>query len=141
MRRAFTLPELMLVLAVAGILLGIAVPSLTDAWNRIQVESAANQLVTAHQRGRMMAIALSRVLTLSIDSSQLVISPRDSGGPLWSSPGPAVLGVALSGPVRQFIFSPEGFTLGFSNATMRLTRGASSRTIVISRLGRVRVVR
>jgi type IV fimbrial biogenesis protein FimT len=141
MRRAFTLPELVLVLAVAGLLLGIAVPQLARTLDRIEVEAAAAHLVAAHQRARIMAIARNQVLVLSVDPTTLSIFPRGGGAPLWSEAGPAAGGVALAGAARQFTFSPEGLTLGLSNATLQLARGASSRTIVISRLGRVRIVR
>jgi Tfp pilus assembly protein FimT len=130
-----------LVLAVAGLLLGIAVPSLFRALDRIEVETAAAHLVAAHQRARIMAIARSKVLILSIDPNELTIYPRGGAAPLWSEPGPAASGVTLAGPARQFTFSPEGFTMGLSNATLHLVRRASSRTIVISRLGRVRLIR
>jgi prepilin-type N-terminal cleavage/methylation domain-containing protein len=141
MRRAFTLPELVLVVAVAGILVGIAVPLVGRALDRIEVEAAAAHLVAAHQRARIMAITRNQVVVLSMDSSALMISPRGGGTSLWAEVGPARSGVALVGPARQFTFSPEGITLGLSNATLQLTRGASSRTVVISRLGRARVLR
>jgi Tfp pilus assembly protein FimT len=141
MRRAFTLPELVLILAVAGILFGIAVPRLKGALDRIEVEAAAAHLVAAHQRARIMAVAHNQVLVLSVDSSALLISSRSGGAPLWSEAGPAGSGVALAGPAGQFTFSPQGITLGLSNATLQLRRGASSRTVVISRLGRARIVR
>ena len=141
MQRAFTLPELMLVLAVAGILLGIAVPQLSHAMDQIEVEAATAHLVAAHQRARVMAITRGEVLTLSIDSGALVITPRTGAPALWSEPGPAAAGVSLAGPTRRFIFSPEGLTLGVSNASLQLIRGSSIRTVVISRLGRIRVLR
>lgn len=141
MRRAFTLPELVLVLAVAGLLLGIAVPLLVRSLDRIEVEAAAAHLVAAHQRARIMAISQSRVLVLSIDPTILTISPRGGDSPLWSERGPAAAGVTLAGAARRFTFSPQGFTLGLSNTTLQLARGASRRSIVVSRLGRVRVVR
>jgi type IV fimbrial biogenesis protein FimT len=141
MRKAFTLPELMLVLAVAGILVGLALPRLSGAMDRIEVEGAANRLIAAHQRARIMAITRGQVLLLSIDSTRLTISPRGGADPLWSDIGPASAGVALAGPARLFTFSPEGITLGLSNATLQLTRGSTTRTLVISRLGRIRIVR
>ena len=55
--------------------------------------------------------------------------------PLWSEAGPAAHRVSLAGPGRQFTFSPEGFSLGLSNATLRLTRGNATRTLIVSRLG------
>jgi Tfp pilus assembly protein FimT len=45
----------------------------------------------------------------------------------------------LAGPIRILTFSPVGITTGLSNASFRLTRGAVSRTVVVSRLGRVRL--
>lgn len=141
MRHGFSLPELVLVLALGGILLAIAVPPLVGTLDRIEVGAAAAHIATAHQRARMMAITRSQVVVLSIDSAALSIQPRKPATLLWSEPGPASSGVALPGPTRQFTFSPEGFSLGLSNATMVLSRGAATRTVVISRLGRVRIVR
>ncbi|HEY3012485.1 MAG TPA: GspH/FimT family pseudopilin [Gemmatimonadales bacterium] len=141
MRRAFTLPELMLVLAVAAILLAMAVPQLSRAVDRIQVEAATAHILAAHQRARLLAMARGQVLVLSIDSASLSILPYSGSAPFWSELGPSAMRVSLAGPPRRFMFSPEGFTLGLSNATLQLTRGSSSRTIVVSRLGRIRVVR
>lgn len=141
MQKAFTLPELVLVLAVAGILVGIAVPRLAATLDQLEVHAAAAHLVAAHQRARIMAITRNQVVVLSIDSTALTISPRGGGAVLWSEIGPAASGVALAGPTRRFTFSPEGLTLGLSNATLQLSRGGSIRTLVISRLGRVRIVR
>lgn len=141
MRKAFTLPELMLVVAVAGLLAGITVPLVGRTIDRIEVETAAAHLIAAHHRARIMAISRGQAVILSVDSSALTIAPRNGGAALWSEIGPAASGVALPGPTRQFTFSPEGITLGVSNATLRLARGASSRTVVISRLGRARMVR
>ena len=84
MKRGFTVPELLLVLAVAGILLGIAIPQLSQAWDRVQVEAAASHLVAAHQRARIMAIARGLALTLTIDSAALTITPRSETAALWA---------------------------------------------------------
>jgi prepilin-type N-terminal cleavage/methylation domain-containing protein len=141
MRRGFSLLELVLVLAVVGLLFGIALPRLAGAVDHIEVESAANHLRAAHQRARIMAVTRSQVLVLTIQADSLVIRPRGQASPLWTEDGPTATGVTLEGPARQFTFSPVGLTLGFSNATLRLSRGSATRTIVISRLGRVRIAR
>ena len=141
MPRGFTLPELMLSLAVAGLLLGIATPQLSGAMDRINVETVTSQIVGAHQRARMMAIARSQVLTLDIGPTQLSIAPQGSDRSLWTAAGPADVGVTLAGPTRRVTFSPTGVSLGLSNASLVLSRGASVRTVVFSRLGRVRVLR
>jgi prepilin-type N-terminal cleavage/methylation domain-containing protein len=140
MRRAFTLSEILLVLAVSGILLALAIPSLNRTLDGVKVDAAASQLMAAHHRARLMAIARNQVLVLSIGAGELTISPRESTAVFWSETGPSESGVALAGPPRQFTFLPEGITLGLSNATLKLARGASHRTLVISRLGRIRLV-
>jgi Tfp pilus assembly protein FimT len=123
------------------LLFGIALPQLFGALDRIEVSAAANHLAAAHLRARMMAIARGQVLVLSVDPARLAIYRRGLSTLLWSEDGPAANGVILAGPARQFTFSPEGLTLGLSNATLQLTRGSAKRTVVVSRLGRVRIAR
>lgn len=141
MKQGFTLPELMLVFAVAAILLGIGVTSLVRTVDRLSVDAAATQLVAAHHRARMMAVVRGQVLTLLVDSATLSIAPRNGSAALWLASGPAASGVTLAGPQRRFTFSPEGLSLGLSNASLQLQRGSSTRTIVVSRLGRIRTLR
>jgi hypothetical protein len=109
--------------------------------DRIEVEAVVAQVVTAHQRARLMALTRGQVLTLAVDSTRLSIVPHGSATPLWQAAGPSAAGVRLVGSGQQFSFSPEGYSLGLSNASLQLTRGSSTRTIVISRLGRVRIMR
>jgi prepilin-type N-terminal cleavage/methylation domain-containing protein len=139
MRRAFSLTEMVLVLALTGVLLGIAIPSLSAALDRIEVRAAANHLVAAHQRARMMAVTQGQVLVLSVDQNELTIRDQGQPMPLWSQAGPMANGVLLEASGNRFTFSPEGLTLGLSNATLRLSRGSATRTVIISRLGRIRV--
>ena len=141
MRHGFSFVELLLILAVTGILAGIALPRLSVILDSIEVQSAAARLIAAHQRARMMAITRGRVLVLSVRPDSVTISTRAGVAPIWSEAGPATGHVALEGTLRQFTFSPEGLTLGLSNATFRLSRGSAARTVVVSRLGRVRVTR
>jgi type II secretory pathway pseudopilin PulG len=131
----------MLVLAVTGILLGIGVTNLVRAMDQLSVEAAAAALVAAHQRARMMAVMRGQVITLLIDSNAVSIAPRTGAEPVWSAAGPTSSGVSLAGPIRRFTFSPEGLTLGLSNASLQLQRGSITRTDVISRLGRIRILR
>ena len=81
----------------------------------------------------------SQPLELVIEPTALTIRPP-AATPIWQGPGPAADGVMLAGPPRTLTFSPVGITTGLSNASFRLTRGAAERTVVVSRLGRVRIV-
>jgi prepilin-type N-terminal cleavage/methylation domain-containing protein len=139
MRDGFSLIELVLVLAVTALLLGIAVPPLAGALDRIEVASAAAHIASAHTRARLMAVSRNSVLVLTVASDTLSIHLRGSTTRLWSDRGPALSNISLVGPSKSFTFSPEGFSLGLSNASLRLSKGSASRTVVVSRLGRVRV--
>jgi prepilin-type N-terminal cleavage/methylation domain-containing protein len=141
MKRGFSLPELLLILALAGILSGMALPRLAQILDGIEAHSAASRLASAHYRARIMAVSHSQVVILSVTQDSVTIRSRGSATPLWAEAGPAANGSVLEGPSRQFTSSPEGFTLGLSNATLRLTRGSATRTVVVSRLGRVRITR
>ncbi len=140
MRRGTTLIELVLILVIAGLVLTIALPRLGGLADSLAVQRAAQDIAAAHRRARMSAILSSRVVELSIDANDLVIRPRGQATPLWRAGGPASTGVALAGAQRSLDFSPVGMTLGLSNASFQLSRGAATRTVVVSRLGRVRIL-
>jgi Tfp pilus assembly protein FimT len=141
MRRGATIMELALALAIIGVLLGIALPRLATVADSLAVDAAARDIVAAHARARMTAILRSRVVELSVGADDLAIRPRGDAADLWHSTGPAARQVVLAGPPRIVTFSPIGITMGLSNASFPLTRGAASRTVVVSRLGRVRITR
>ena len=140
MRRGATLIELVLVLAIIGTLTAIAEPRVRGFNDSLAVDRAALEIVSAHRRARINAILQSRVVELTISASQLSIRPRGAAADTWRTPGPAAEGVALAGPGHVIAFSPVGISIGLSNASFPLSRGAASRTVVVSRLGRVRIV-
>ena len=140
MRRGFTLLEMLLALAVMSLTLATAVPRLSairDAWI---TEDAAQAIIQAHRKARLYAVLLSRPVVLTVAPDTLRITTR-ADSVVWQGPGPAVAGAALAGPVRTLTFAPIGITMGLSNATFRISRGAALRTVIVSRLGRVRLQR
>jgi prepilin-type N-terminal cleavage/methylation domain-containing protein len=141
MRHGHTLIELTLALAVAGLALGIALPRLARVQDSLEVDRAAREVVTAHRRARIAAITGSRPIVLAISADSLSYQALGAPAPLWGAPGPARNGVVLASPARQITFSPVGITMGLANASFRVQRGSSSRTVVLSRLGRVRITR
>ena len=139
MRRGVTLLELVLVLVIVGLVAGNAVPRIQRVADSLAVHRAALEIVSAHRRARMSAILQNRLLELTIRPDTLAIRAAGDTGVLWHAAGPDAESVTLTGPTRALVFSPVGLTVGVSNATYRLSRGTATRTIIVSRLGRLRV--
>jgi Tfp pilus assembly protein FimT len=139
MQRGTTLLELALVLAITGLLFGIALPRASRLADSLAVDRAAHEIVAAHRRARIAAVLRSQVVELTVNATDLAIRPQGAAE-FWHAPGPAASQVVLAGPERRIIFSPVGLSMGLSNASFQLSRGAVVRTVVVSRLGRVRIV-
>ncbi len=141
MKRGFTLVELLLAVAILAITAGLVVPRLQHPLDRLAVERAVYDFGAAHLRARMMAVTQNRVTVLQLvsDSVRIRVLAGNDTVSYWSRPGPLVFGVALSGPNRWLRFHPAGIGYGFSNGSWTFDRGTSHRTVVISRLGRLRV--
>jgi prepilin-type N-terminal cleavage/methylation domain-containing protein len=139
MRRGFTLIEIVLVLVVMGLAFGIALPRLNALQNSLAVSRAAEEIVAAHRRARVIAVLRSRPVVLSVSADTLTIRLEGASTDVWGGSGPAADGVLLSGPTRRITFSPVGLAMGISNASFPLSRGSATRTVIVSRLGRIRV--
>jgi Tfp pilus assembly protein FimT len=140
MKRGATLVELVLMLVIIGTLTAIALPRARGFADSLAVRQAAVEIASAHRRARISAILQSRIVELTVSSGVLSLRPRGAPADIWSAAGPAAAGVVLAGPPRVITFSPVGVSMGVSNATFRLSRGAVSRAVVVSRLGRLRIV-
>jgi prepilin-type N-terminal cleavage/methylation domain-containing protein len=141
MKSGYTLPEVALALVIAGLLLGIALPRLTALKQEVAIEQAAQALVSAHRRARTLAVASGHPAILSVADRSLRITLSGAARPHWLAPGPLEQGVAITGTPRDLTFSPLGITTGLSNATFNLTLGSATRSVVVSRLGRIRILR
>ena len=141
MKHGFTLAELLVAMALLAITAGLVAPRLQHPLDRLAVERAVYDFSASHLRARMLAVTRNRVtvLQLASDSVRIRVLAGSDTVSYWSRPGPTVFGVALSGPNRWLRFHPAGIGYGFSNGSWTFDRGTSHRTVVISRLGRLRV--
>jgi prepilin-type N-terminal cleavage/methylation domain-containing protein len=143
MRRGITLLELAVVLAVAGVLAGIALPATRRLLDAIAADQAAQAIVAGHRIARFSAITRSCRTLLAVRSDSLTVRAIQGADTvtLWAHQGPAAHSVALAGPSYSLAFAPTGFPLGFANGTFQLTRGSAVRRVIVSRLGRTRIER
>ena len=140
-RRGFSLPELLTVFVLTAIVAGLGVPAIRHAMDRSAVEAAARLIILSHREARFTAIQLHRqtLLRLAGDSIALRAVTGNDTTLLWTRPGPASYGVAVVGRAHTVRFIPYGYSIGASNTSYTISKGAARRRVVISRLGRVRV--
>ena len=139
MRQGYTLTELVMVLTVVGILAGIGTPHVIQMRDTLAVEHAARQIAVAHQRARITAILRNCAMVLTISADSITLRAKNGTTPLWREVGPGATGVTFAAPLRQITFSAIGLATEVGNYTYTVTRGDAHRSVIISRLGRVRM--
>ncbi len=140
MPRGVTLPELMSVMLIMGVIASVVVPPATRLVDRATVGGAADRLTAMHEVARQTAIARGRPARYEVDRPRLrvVLSVRDPHGG-WDTVRVFQLGeVQLSVSQPIVTFNPLGIGSGASNTTVILARGAAAETLTVSRTGRLR---
>ncbi|HJR58116.1 MAG TPA: GspH/FimT family pseudopilin [Vicinamibacterales bacterium] len=82
MQRGFTLLELMVVLAIAGVLAAIAIPAMGNFMRNSRVTSAANDVMAALHFTRSEAIKRRRPVTLCTSTNAQAANPTCANSPL-----------------------------------------------------------
>jgi len=145
--RGTTFGELLVGLAVCGVLAALAVPPAARLADRLAVEHEAGRVIAAYQRARNTAWTAMAPVRLSITPARItIVRLRTTGGASDSTvvvdePGPELSGVALAATPGPVVFAPSGLTVGAANGRYQLERGSVRRAVVVSRLGRLRVER
>ena len=140
-----TLLELLVVLVIVGIMAGMVVPGAASLADRMAVEHEAARLLVAYRSAWLTARVQHRLALLEVTSDSLAIrTVSEAGAPdtllAWFAPGPNVAGVSIQGAPHTTVFAPSGAAMGFANTRLVLSRRGATRQVVVSRLGRVRVV-
>jgi type IV fimbrial biogenesis protein FimT len=146
-QRGFTVVELMMTIAVAAILLGIAVPSFNNAILGYKLSAYANNLAAGAFLARSEAIKRNATVTMCASSDGasctgggweqgwIVLAGTDV---LQQHPA-ATNGFKLTGTVSSIIFQPTG--VGATPGTITVCRatpepGAQERLVAVSATGR-----
>lgn len=134
--------EVLVVVVVASLALSAAIPTARRSLDSIEVAGAARRIASAHLRARVTAILENRTTLYTVRSDSLIIRVVAGTDTIvrWADRGPAAQDIAVSGPAQSMRFSPVGIMAGVTNGTWRLSRGDARRNVVVSRLGRLRIV-
>jgi type IV fimbrial biogenesis protein FimT len=149
----FTWTELLAVLALTGILAGLALPALGEALARHHLRAAADSLMDALGRTRATAVRRNHPTTLCASRDGRICSPSADWTQGWigkdeelstifeaMEPLDDTLSVARRPGRHAFMFHPNG-TCPASNQTITLcvtSRPATAVSIVVAHSGRAR---
>jgi prepilin-type N-terminal cleavage/methylation domain-containing protein len=142
--RGFTLLELMIGLAIIGLLTLTAIPSITRIGDRAQVKSARTAMFNHLAAARQAAQHGGRLVVFKV-----------SGGRMWAEAEPRLVAslsstrdtvgavtdlvreyrLSMSSTLDSIVFDPRGY--GTGTGIVRLTRGAATDSLVVTGLGSV----
>jgi prepilin-type N-terminal cleavage/methylation domain-containing protein len=137
-RRAFTLAELVLVLAISGLVAAIGVRQVHRWLDRMATRAAIVQAALAVSEAREAALAQHALVTLRIDTARGSIALVAHGARLRLHALAHQHGVTLATTRDSIAFDVRGLGYGAANTTLIARRGRAADTLVTSRLGRVR---
>jgi Tfp pilus assembly protein FimT len=138
-KRATTLVELIVVVAVIGIATGFVLPPLKRGYDRLESRSAAHEAISAFFVARAAAIGQARPVAVDIDEDLariVVVAGFDTI--LVVAPGRRH-GVALTTTRPSMTYTTNGLGYGGANLRIILARGAAAETVLVSREGRVKL--
>lgn len=141
-RRGFTLPELMLVVCIMGIMAAMAGPRMFRWIQTVGQRGAANQVVADLQYARVQAVRQGQTVSLRIDNATTYrVTVDDANGGAVRT----LKTMNLSLTYRDALLDPTNGRIAFDSRGMRRTdlgnvtvaRGDMRRTLNVSTVGRI----
>jgi prepilin-type N-terminal cleavage/methylation domain-containing protein len=146
-QRGFSLPEVLIVAVITGVLTSMAVPKLTVTFQGRAVATAADQFVLAHSMARSTALRYGRMAQLHIDTvtARFWVDVDTSGTGQRDTIGlvhdVATQGVRLSGAALLCFdargLAATGGTCQSGATTVVFREGNSAASLQVTTLGKV----
>jgi type IV fimbrial biogenesis protein FimT len=130
-RRGFTLVEIVIVIVVAGLLMGIAAPRFTTMRNRYRLDAGARQLAGELRRAQTEAVKRNKTIVVA-KVNDSTFSMTDVGNRFLES------GVKFTAPAMTVSMASFGPPVG-GGATFTVTYSGSTKTVTVGNNGLVSV--
>jgi prepilin-type N-terminal cleavage/methylation domain-containing protein len=144
-RRGYTLAELLVVMAILGIIGATSVPWLITYWRSATLRAAAEELAAGLNRGRQLAIAQNMSVCVELVASKYRYRLTGCSGTPWTGPGTDASGyhrlandVTLTTNANP-VFGSLGAASPGATFTITNPQGGATRSVVVSVSGRVQV--
>lgn len=137
-RHGFTLPELVVALAVLGVLLGFALRGAAHAADAELVRGAAAEVRAAFALARGLAVRRAERAAVGLDTAAASVVVHQRGDTVLRRSLGLLYRVRIAATRDSAAYGATGVGYGGSNLRVLVRRGAAAETVVVSRLGRVR---
>lgn len=151
--RGFTLIELMIAIALLGILLALAMPSFSDIIRRMRIESAASSLSVAFATARSEAVKRGRNISVCKSSNGTACASSgdwSTGWVIYATAGVPIKvfdapdgGVSMAGDANMInvvTFTPTGATTLTAAGSIQVCKtGQTAKVVSVAVSGRIRV--
>lgn len=139
LRRGASLAELLITLSILGVATSIAVPRAASLADRVRVKGAAQDVIVTLAAARAAASRRNAYASFVADARTGQLRVVSGGEVLLVRYLAQARGVRLEASRESVTFAPGGLGWGAANTTVVVSKGTRSDTVVMSRLGRVRV--
>ena len=146
-RGGFSLVELLIVVAIIGIMVGIGFPKMRTGMNNNNVRAARTALINMIAGARNAGSQTNRSTWVKIGGNRAVVLARprldNTGGSTGADTiGPVqnlgqLYGVTVTATVDSFRFNPTLTSLDVVGTTFTISRGGHSETVAVDGVGRV----
>lgn len=145
-QRGFTLVELMVIIAIIGIISTMATPLFMTFLRASETQGASQELAAMLQQARELAIARNTDYRVEIEQGNNRLRfVRTSDNVVWTGPGTDAQGyrrlvnqARLTNRTANPTFTRLG-AAGGGTITVQNTRGTSSQNVIVAPSGRIRI--
>src|SRR5213594_1975029 len=146
--RGFTLAELMIVLAIGGVLATLVTPALSSYARTAALQATARELAVSINLGRQLAISRNTTVCVEVASlTSIRLRTGGCGGAIWTGPGTdgsGAIKISDSGALHisataNVVFTSLGAASPAGTYTLTNPVNNETRTVVVAATGRVSV--
>jgi prepilin-type N-terminal cleavage/methylation domain-containing protein len=143
--RGFGLAELIVVIAVMGLLAALAVPSMLTYWQSSTLSAGTAEMASILNRGRQLAISQNGNVCIQVSGTAVRFRSVSCAGTIWAGSGTDGAGLITLASGLQ-ISNPLGVSVIFTNAgganpggqyTVTDPRTSRTRIVQVTATGRV----
>ena len=144
-RRGFTAAELLVVMAIVGIIAATSVPWMITYWRSATLRAAAEELAAGLNRARQLAISQNQGVCVEVTEGKYRFRVGGCGAAIWTGLGTGTNGfftlangvtvAANANPVFDYL----GATAPAATLTVTNPQGGATRNVVVSASGRVQI--